>query len=141
MATGWSRRKKILVLIAAVVAVPMVVILPGVFWELHQANKALQTFGSAIEANQYRQAYELTTTELQDTADFATFQKTNESMISRFGNLQRIEVSSSKVENQGKGWYGYFEVSLVFSRGASVPFSFVLKKQGDSWKIYNYREL
>jgi len=141
MAAVWSKRKKILVTIAAVLLVPTMVFLPGIMWEFHQANKALRTFEKALREKHYQQAYELTTKELQSTSDYATFLKAHENLTSRFGDLQRIEISSSKVEDRSDAWYGFFEVSLAFSRGANVPFSFVLKKQDGIWKIYSYHEL
>ena len=141
MAAVWSKRKKILVLIAALIVVPMVIFLPGIIWEFHQANQALHTFASTLEAKQFQQAYELTTKEFRSSSDYTAFLKGHENLTARFGDLQRIEINNSEVKERSDAWYGYYDVNLAFSHGASIPFSFVLKKQDGSWKIYSYREL
>lgn len=117
----------------------MVVIFPGLIWELHGTNKAFRGFSDALIAKQYEQAYDFTSKEFRESTDFQTFVKVHDGLTVRMGDLKSVEASHIDVKDRGDGWYGTVEASMVFDRG-SLPFIFVLKKAGRSWEIYNYHE-
>ena len=117
----------------------MVVILPGLFWELHEANRVLRSFTDGLIAKQYGQAYDLTSKEFRASTDFPTFVKIHDGLTLRIGDLKSVEVDNREVKDRGKGMYGTAEVSMNFSRG-SLTFIFDLKKENNSWKIYSYHE-
>jgi hypothetical protein len=135
----WTMRRKLLVTFALLIGVVMVVILPGVFWELHEANSALHGFSDALIAKQYARAYDLTSQELRASTDFSAFVKVHDGLTVRFGDLKKIDVNQSNVKDQKDGWYATINAHMIFARG-SLPFVFILKKDNESWKIYSYHE-
>lgn len=135
----WSTRRKVLTAVLILTVIPMVVIFPGLFWELHQANKALQGFTDALIAKQYGQAYDLTSKEFRASTDFSTFVKAHDGLTLRIGYLKYVSVGDREIKDKGHGMYGTAEVSMNFSRGM-LTFVFNLKKEDGSWKIYSYHE-
>ena len=135
----WTTRRKLLGSLALLIAAIMVVILPGIFWELHKANKALRAFSVALIAKQYDRAYDFTSPELRAVTGYPTFVKVHDGLTLRFGDLQNVEVDESSVKDRNDAWYATVETQMIFARG-SVPFVFVLKKENGSWKIYSYHE-
>ena len=117
----------------------MVVILPGLFWELHEANQTLRSFSDVLFTKQYTQAYDLTSSELRTSTDYKTFVKVHEDLSLRLGDFQSLEVNQSNIKDQSDGWYVRVDARMIFARG-SLPFFFVLKKEDGSWKIYSYHE-
>jgi hypothetical protein len=115
------------------------VIMSGLFWELHEANKALRGFSDALIAKQYERAYQFTSPELRATADYPTFVKVHDGLTLRSGDLKNVEVSQSEVKEHSDGWYAAVDADMVFAHG-SLPFVFILKKENSSWKIYSYHE-
>jgi len=135
----WTTRRKILVALLILPAISLLVVMPALFWELHEANTALHSFNNALIAKQYGPAYDSASKEFRESVDFATFTKVHDGLIVRMGDLKSIEITSSEVKDRGDGWYGTAEVDMNFARG-SLPFTFILKKENNSWKIYSYHE-
>lgn len=131
--------RKALITLAILIGATMVVILPGVFWELHQANVAFRSFSEALISGQYERAYDFAAPELRSTTDYASFVKVHESLNTRMGSLEHVETSHSEVQDKTDGWYATIDAQLVFVRG-SLPFVFVLRKHNHSWEIYSYHE-
>jgi len=139
MVRNWTKTKKLLVAFATIAGVLMITILPGVFWELHEANRTLRDFSGCLIAKDYERAYSLTSPELQKFTDYKAFVKVHEDLNSRLGNLKEAEVNQTEVNDQHDGWYATSNVHLIFA-GASLPFTFVLKKEGHTWKVYSYHQ-
>jgi len=135
----WTKRRKILVAIAILFAVPLVVFMPGLFWELHKASTALHGFTDALIAKQYERAYEFTSPELRAVTDYPAFVKLHDGLTLRMGDLKDVEVSQIDIKERSDGWHGTADVQMNFARG-SLGFAFVLKKENHSWKIYSYQE-
>jgi hypothetical protein len=135
----WTTRRKLLVAFLVLTGTAMVVIMPGLFWELHEANGALRGFSDALIAKQYGPAYDLTSKEFRTSVDFQTFLKVHDGLTVRMGDLKSVEVSQSEVKDRSHGWFGTAEASMNFFRG-SLTFDFVLKKEDRAWKIYSYHE-
>jgi hypothetical protein len=135
----WTTRRKVLVATLILMGTGMVVVMPGLFWQLHEANKALRGFGDALTSKQYGLAYNFTSNEFRTSADFQTFQKVHDGLIVRMGDLKSLEITESQVKEHANGWYGTADARLTFSRG-SLDFVFILKKENGSWKIYSYHE-
>jgi hypothetical protein len=135
----WTTRRKLLIALVILIGIPIVVILPGVFWELYEANRAIHGFSDALIAKQYERAYEFTAPELRAVTDYPTFVKAHEGLTLRMGDLKSVEVNQSEVKDKSEGWYGTADINMIFTRG-SLPFVFVLKKENHSWQIYSYRE-
>jgi hypothetical protein len=134
-----TKRRKILVAIGILFAVPLVVIMPGLFWELHEATTALHGFTDALIAKQYERAYEFTSPEFRGATDYPTFVKAQDGLTIRMGDLKDVEVSHAEIKDRTDGWHGTAEVEMNFARG-NLEFDYVLKKENHSWKIYGYQE-
>jgi hypothetical protein len=135
----WTTRRKILVAFLILVGAATVATMPGLFWELYKANRALRGFSEALIARQYGSAYDFGSNEFLASVDYSTFVKVHDGLIARMGDLKSIEITHSEIKDRTDGWYGTAEVNMNFSRG-SLPFIFILKKQNSSWKIYSYHE-
>lgn len=135
----WSARRKVITAILILPVALFVVISSGLFWELHQANRALERFTDALIAKQYGQAYDLTSKEFRASTDFSTFVKVHDGLTLRIGDLKYVSVGDHEINDKGHGMYGTAEVSMNFSRGM-LTFVFDLKKEDGSWKIYSYHE-
>jgi hypothetical protein len=135
----WTKRRKILVAIAVPIAISLLVIMPGLAWELHKASTAIHFFTDALIAKQYKQAYESTCVEFRATTDYPTFVKVHDGLTLRMGDLNKVEVSEMEIKERSDGWHGTADVDMKFARG-SLAFVFVLKKENQSWKIYSYHE-
>jgi hypothetical protein len=135
----WTTRRKVLTSLAILIFIPILVIAPGLFWELHNANDCLRGFGDALVSKQYEQAYDMTAPEFRTSADYSTFLKVHRDLTLRMGELRKVEVGDSEVKDRADGWYGTVDADLVFDRG-TLSFVFVLKKAQGGWRIYSYHE-
>lgn len=135
----WTVRRKTLTAILILVSLPTIVIIPGLFWELHEANRALRGFCDALIAKQYRSAYGFTSKEFQASVDFQTFAKVHDGLTVRMGDLESVVVTHSEIKEKSDGWYGTAETTMNFARG-SLTFIYILKIDGGSWRIYSYHE-
>jgi hypothetical protein len=79
----WSIRRKILVALLILPCISLVVVMPMLFWELHEANKVLRSFCDALVAKQYRSAYASASEEFQTSVDFQTFVKVHDGLTLR----------------------------------------------------------
>jgi hypothetical protein len=136
---NWTKTKRTVAALIAIVGVLMIAILPGVFWELHEANKTLRDFSGYLIAKDYARAYSVTSPELQKFTDYHAFVKVHEDLNSRLGDLTQAEVNQIEVNDQRDGWYATASVHLIFAN-ASLPFTFVLKKENRTWKVYSYHQ-
>jgi hypothetical protein len=139
MWSEWTTPRKFLAAFLILAGTAMVVIMSGLFWELHEANRALHSFSDALIAKQYDSAYNLTSKEFRGSVDFQKFVNVHDGLTVRMGDLKSVEVIHSEVKDRSDGWYGTVESSINFSRGSST-FIFILKKENHSWKIYSYHE-
>jgi hypothetical protein len=117
----------------------MVVIMPGLFWELHEANTVLRGFSDALIAKHYGPAYNFTSKEFQALVDFQNFTKVHDGLTLRMGDLKSVEITHSEVKDQSDGWYETAETTMNFARG-SLNFTYILKKNDGQWKVYSYHE-
>lgn len=117
----------------------MVVILPRLFWHLHEANRALHGFSDALIAKRYGPAYGFTSKEFRASTDFPSFVKIHDGLTLRIGDLKSIEITRSELNQRHDAWYCTAEADMNFSRG-SLTFTFILKKENSSWKVYSYHE-
>ena len=135
----WSVRRKILVALLIPPCISLLVIMPALSWELHEANKALHGFCNALIAKQYKSAYDLTSKEFQASVDFQKLTKVHDDLNLRMGDLKSVEITHSEVKDQSDGWYGTAETTMNFARG-SLNFTYILKKNDGHWKVYSYHE-
>jgi hypothetical protein len=135
----WTTRRKVLVAFLILFGISTLVIMPALFWELHQANRALHGFCDALIAKQYKPAYDSTSKEFQASVDFQNFTKVHDGLTLRMGDLKSVEITQSEVKERSDGWYGTAETTMNFVRG-SLNFTYILKKNNGSWKIYSYHE-
>lgn len=134
----WTTRRKVLVAFLILAGISLVVVMPTLFWELHEATKALHGFCDALIAKQYKSAYDLTSKEFQASVDFQEFAKVHDDLTARMGDLKSIKVIHSEVKDQD-GWHGTAETAMNFARG-TLNFTFILKKSDGRWKVYSYHE-
>ena len=135
----WSQRKKLLSGLAITIGISMCVIFPGLFWQLHEANRSFQNFADALVAKDYSRAYSFTTQEFHNATNYDSFVKANQDIANRMGDLQRVRFIQSDIKETRGGWLGTLDANLVFTKGV-VQFSYVLKKEKNNWKIYGYQE-
>jgi hypothetical protein len=135
----WTAKRTALVVFLSLVGISLVVIMPALFWQLHQADKALHGFCDALIAKQYRSAYDLTAKEFQASVDFHRFTKVHDGLTARVGDLKSVEITHSEVKEQSGGWYGTAETTMNFARG-TLNFTYILKKNDGHWKVYSYHE-
>lgn len=135
----WSVRRKILVALLILPCISLLVVMPTLSWELHEANKALRSFCDALVAKQYSSAYASASKEFQTSVDFQTFVKVHDGLTLRMGDLRDVEVTQSEVKERSDGWYGTAETTMNFAHG-SLSFTYILKKQDGHWKVYSYHE-
>jgi hypothetical protein len=139
MGSKWSKRKRVVVAFVAIIGLIMISILPGLFWEVHEANKVFRSFSNALIAKEYVQAYDFTSPELQNTTDLKSFETIHDNLNSRLGSLTQIAVDKTDVNDRIDGWYATLDTRMIFAHG-SLPFTFLLKKEQRTWKIYSYHE-
>jgi hypothetical protein len=135
----WTARRKVLTALLILVVISTMVIMPTLFWELHEANKVLHGFCDALIIKQYKLAYDFTSKEFQTSVDFQNFIKVHDGLTLRMGDLKSVEITHSEIKDQSDGWYGTAETTMNFARG-SLVFTYILKKINGSWKIYSYHE-
>ena len=131
--------RKLLIAFLVLISVSLVVVMPTLFWELHEANKALHGFCDALMTKQYRSAYSVTTKEFQTSLNFEEFTQTHDALVTRMGDLKSVEITHSEIKKQGDGWLGTAEANMNFARG-NLSFIYTLKNNDGTWKVYNYRE-
>ena len=137
--TQWSMKKKVVLVIGLAVFLPLVTIVPGLFWQLHEADSCLRNFGDELARKDYAAAYRETSPELRSVTDFTHFVSINQTLVVRTGGLESVHVSSSSVRRREGTWWATADVEVIFNRG-SLPFTFILKKQDQGWQIYSYQE-
>jgi hypothetical protein len=135
----WTVKRKVLVAFLTLVGISLIVIMPTLFWQLHEANKALHGFCDALIAKQYKPAYDLTSKEFQASVDFQKFTKVHDDLALRVGDLKSVEITHSEVKEQRDGWYGTAETTMTFTRG-TLNFTYILKKNDGHWRVYSYHE-
>lgn len=135
----WTARRKVLAAFLTLVGISLIGIMPTLFWELHEANKALHGFSDALIAKEYKSAYNLTSKEFQESVDFQKFAKVHGDLALRMGDLKSVEITHSEVKDQSDGWHGTAETTMNFARG-TLNFTYILKKNDGHWKVYSYHE-
>ncbi len=113
--------------------------MPGLFWQLHEANHCIRLFGDDLARKDYGAAYSQTSSELRNQTTYPEFVKIHEALATRAGDVKSVQLQSSSIKERQSGWWATAEVQLVCSHD-SLPFTFVLKRQAHVWKIYSYRE-
>lgn len=134
----WSTRRKILVALLIFPCISLLVVVPSLSWELHEADKALHAFCDALIAKQYKSAYALTSSEFRASVEFQRFVKVHDDLTTRMGDLKSVEITHSEVKEQD-GWHGTAKTTMDFAHG-SLSFTYILKKENGIWKVYSYHE-
>lgn len=135
----WSVRRKILVGLLILPCISLLVVVPTLSWELHEANKALHGFCDALITKQYKSAYDSTAKEFQASVDFQKFTNVHDGLTLRVGDLKSVEVTHSEVKEQSDGWHGTAETTMNFVNG-TLNFTYILKKDHGHWAVYSYHE-
>jgi len=135
----WPIWRKLLVGFLSITGVIIAVSMPGLFWQLHEANKSLHDFANALIAKDYSRAYGSTTPEFRAVTNYAAFVKLHEDLTLRMGELKNVEVDQSEVREHRDGWKANLDANMVFANG-NLDFKFVLKKEDGLWKINSYQE-
>jgi hypothetical protein len=65
--------------------------------------------------------------------------KVHDDLTLRMGDLKGVEITHREVKGHSDGWRGTAETTMNFARG-SLNFTYALKKDNGSWRIYNYHE-
>jgi hypothetical protein len=134
-----TRRKKVLVMVASIVALVAIPQFVYLFMQAHAANQTFAMFSRAIVAKDYQRAYNLTSPEFQSATSEPTFVNQQESLCSDLGGIEKITEGSYETQKHSDGWSS--DISARFTcKQAEKQVDFTLKKQGNVWKVYGYRE-
>jgi hypothetical protein len=135
----WTRSKITLALVALFISAAMLIVLPAIYWQYHEARKTLSDFGDALAAQNYKEAYSLTSQDLQRVTSYRAFVLVHKGLEEKFGNLRKLSIDDSHAVDGSGGWYATMQVNMDFAH-ARLPFTFNLKKENGVWKIYSYYE-
>jgi hypothetical protein len=135
----WTRSKRVLLIVAVIIALVSIPQFVYLFMQAHAANKAFAELGQALVTKQYRRAYSLTSPEFQSVTNEATFVNQQELLCSNLGGIEKITEDTYETQRRSDGWSS--DISARFTcKQAEKRVDFTLKKQGDVWKIFGYRE-
>jgi hypothetical protein len=135
----WTRRKRVLVIVAVIIALVAIPQFVYLFMQAHAANQTFATFGRALVAKDYQRAYNLTSPEFQSATSEATFVSQQESLCSDLGGLEKITEGSYETQRHSDGWSSAISARFTCKQ-AEKQIDFALKKQGNVWRVYGYRE-
>ncbi|MEO6815509.1 MAG: hypothetical protein ABI177_02310 [Edaphobacter sp.] len=135
----WTRRKKVLAIVAVIIALVAIPQFVYLFMQSHAANQIFTTFSKALVAKDYQRAYNLTSSEFQSVTSEQAFVSQQESLCSDLGGLEEITEGSYETQRHSEGWSSDISARFVCKR-AEKQVDFTLKKQGNGWKVYGYRE-
>jgi hypothetical protein len=135
----WRVRKRpvyvILGLILAV-SVPMFIWL---FGEMHAAGKALDAFSQRVIAKDYDGAYKSASADFKSAISMNDFAAQQSTLCAKLGSLKEVKRGGSETTFDSKGGFTTIDATFIFEN-AKRQFSFKLKKDGDSWRLYGYTE-
>ena len=136
---AWTRRKKTIVIAAVAVLVFAVPAFAWMFMEMHAASKAFTSFSDALVSKNYERAYNLTSSDFRAALSQSAFADQQTALCSHLGALKKVVIGPSETEGDQHGWSSTISAKFVFER-AERQFTFVMKKEGDSWLVYGYKE-
>jgi hypothetical protein len=139
MQSNWTKRRKIIVTTAAIIALALAPSFVWLFMQAHEANKALADFSSALIAKDYSRAYKLTSSEFQAVMSETAFANQQAALRSTNGDLKEVKQGAFETEEHSDGWSSDISVRFVFARSDRL-FDFKMKKQGAEWRVFGYSE-
>jgi hypothetical protein len=135
----WTSRKRVLVTVAVIIALVVIPQFVYIFMQSHAATRTFTAFGQALVAKDYLRAYNLTSPEFQSATSEATFVGQQESLCSDLGGIEKVTESSYETQKQSDGWSSDISARFTCKQGEKLV-DFALKKQGNVWKVYGYKE-
>jgi hypothetical protein len=136
----WAKRKKVIAIIAVIMLFTSTPAFAYLFTQMHDANEAFDTFGGALVSKDYASAYSLTTVEFQAVMDKSAFVDQQAALSSNLGALKKVTRGwSSETEGNEDGWSSTINARFEFEQ-ANRQFVFRMKKQGDEWRVFGYKE-
>ena len=135
----WLVRKKPVYIAVGLILVLTVPIFIWLFSQMHSAGKALDAFGQRLIAKDYDGAYSAASEEFQSAISKQEFVQQQTTLCAKLGSSKEVKRGGSETTFDSNGGFSTVAATFVFEN-AERPFSFKLKKAGDSWRVYGYRE-
>jgi hypothetical protein len=135
----WLVRKRPIYIVLGLILVITVPIFVWLFSEMHAASKTLDAFSQRLIAKDYDGAYSAASDEFQSAISKQEFVEQQTTLCAKFGSLNAVKRGGSETTFDSKGGFTKVDATFIFAK-AERQFSFKLKKVGDSWRVYGYKE-
>jgi hypothetical protein len=135
----WLVRKKPVYIVVGLILIITVPIFITLFSEMHSAGKALDAFSQRLIAKDYDGAYSEASKEFQSAISKQEFVQQQTTLCAKLGSLKVVKRGGSETTFDSNGGVTTVAATFVFEN-AERQFAFKLKKAGNSWRVYGYRE-
>jgi hypothetical protein len=135
----WLVRKKPVYIILGLIIGINVPIFSWLFSEMHAAGKALDAFSQSVIAKDYEGAYNSASKEFQSAISRQDFAEQQSKLCAKLGSLKEVKRGGSETTFNSKGAFTTVDATFVFAN-TERQFSFKLKKDDGSWRVYGYQE-
>lgn len=135
----WLVRKKPIYIALGLVLVVSAPIFTWLSIQVHAAGKALDAFSESLIAKDYDGAYNAASEEFRSAISKQDFVQQQTTLCEKLGSLKGVKRGGSETTFNSNGGFTTVDATFVFEN-ADRQFSFKLKKVGDTWRVYGYRE-
>jgi hypothetical protein len=135
----WLVRKKTVYIVLGLILLINVPIFIWLFGEMHAAGKAADAFGQRLVVEDYDGAYNAASDEFQRAVSKQDFILQQTTLAAKLGPLKTVKRGGSETNFDSKGGFTTCDTTFIFEN-AERQFSIKLKKVGNSWRLYGYRE-
>ncbi len=139
------RATYVLLLIGLGVLIALIATSPGILKGRAERESVLQTFdtyGNALVAGKFEEAYSYCGTEFQNAMPYAEFVQQQEEMQKQYGKLLSVLRKAYEIHGSGQPmiWKAAADLDFVFEK-KTVQIEFVLVKENSRWVIFGYETL
>jgi hypothetical protein len=135
----WLVRKKTVYIVLGLMLVINVPLFIWLFGEMHASAEAFDAFGQRLIAKDYDGAYNTASDEFRSAVSKQEFVEQQTTLSAKLGSLKTVKRGGSETNFDSKGGFTTVDATFVFEN-AERQFSIKLKKVGNSWRLYGYRE-
>ena len=135
----WRKRTIVIVSILSIVFLGLAISTSFLFHQMQLAREALSAYDDALVAKDYVRAYGLGSSEFQKAISESDFAEQQILLVSHHGALKKIVLGPTETARNQHGLTSTIDSRFVFDRD-EVLFTVTMKKEGERWLIYGYRE-
>jgi hypothetical protein len=135
----WLVRRKLVYIILGSLLAINIPIFTWLFSEMHAAGKAFDEFSQRLIAKDFEGAYSSASRDFQSAISKQDFVDQQTTLCAKLGSLKTVKRGGIETNFDSKGGFTTVDATFDFEN-AERQFSFKLKKVGDSWRVYGYKE-